>query len=68
MLVQRNFMVTCPKCKGKGKFFDHEIGMFTLGIGYVWQLIDDGLKINCPMCKGNGYIDIDKFYENNTTL
>ena len=44
--------ITCPACKGKGKVFDHEAGIMTFGIAYLYG------KVRCPQCHGKGYIRI----------
>ena len=57
----------CYECGGKGWLFDHEVGLFTFGIGYLIQAIAgkdskniDGEYINnrCPVCNGKGYQEI----------
>lgn len=56
--------VKCWKCGGKGWLFDHAVGLFTFGIGYLVQAVAgkdsrniDGEHINkrCPICNGKGY-------------
>lgn len=48
--------VTCPQCKGKGVVYDHELSVFTFGIGAILQACSDNLKMRCPKCKGHGVI------------
>lgn len=50
----------CPQCKGKGRVIDHMAGIFTAGLGYLFQAMDDGLKNQCPTCNGTGKIEIKK--------
>lgn len=47
--------VTCPRCKGKGVAYDHELSVFTAGIGLVLQALDRNLRIECSRCNGRGY-------------
>lgn len=48
--------VTCPRCKGKGVVYDHELSVFTAGIGLVLQALDRNLRIECSRCNGRGYL------------
>lgn len=48
--------VTCPRCKGKGVVYSHELSVFTAGIGLVLQALDENLRDECPRCDGEGYI------------
>lgn len=48
--------VTCPRCKGKGVVYDHELSVFTFGIGAVLQACSDILKMTCPVCNGRGAV------------
>ena len=50
--MKRGDYITCPTCKGKGKVFDHEEGIMTFGLAYLYG------KVRCPQCKGKGYIRI----------
>lgn len=55
----------CWKCGGKGWLFDHALGIFTFGIGYLISALDgiDGAREGrlgnelCPVCEGKGYLD-----------
>ena len=55
--------VKCWKCGGKGWLFDHLVGIFTFGLGYLVCAVDglEGAKegrggnILCPICEGKGY-------------
>ncbi len=44
--------IICPKCKGEGRVIDHEDGIFTLGLGYLYQFLDKDFKKKCDLCKG----------------
>lgn len=47
----------CQYCKGTGKVFDHEDGIFSLGIAYIFQALDPKkLKKDCPVCNGSGKV------------
>ena len=48
----------CPKCKGKGVVFDHELGIFTGGLGYLLQMFDEDEKMECPRCDGTGFVEV----------
>ena len=50
----------CPQCNGTGCVIDHMTGIFTAGLGYLFQAIDDNLKDQCPACKGTGKIELKK--------
>lgn len=50
----------CPQCNGKGCITDHMLGIFTAGLGYLFQIIGDEYKNQCPTCKGTGKIEIKK--------
>lgn len=50
--------IVCPKCKGKGVVFDHVFGVFTFGLGYLFQVLDDSDKDDCPRCNGSGFIKV----------
>lgn len=50
--MKKGDYIICPECKGKGKVFDHEEGIFTLGIGYLFG------KVRCKRCKGSGFIKV----------
>lgn len=56
--MRKGDFVICPKCKGKGRVFDHVLGIFTMGWGYLSQMIDDDDKEVCPRCDGSGFIEI----------
>jgi DnaJ-class molecular chaperone len=43
--------VICPNCKGKKYVYDHVLGVFTFGMGYLM-----GRNDKCETCKGKGYI------------
>lgn len=47
----------CWKCKGKGWVYDHEDALYTIGLSYIFQILDDkdGYNIICPICNGKGY-------------
>ena len=36
--MKRGDYITCPTCKGKGKVFDHVVGIMTLGFAYMLAL------------------------------
>lgn len=46
--------VECKRCKGTGKVYDHDLGAWGLGFGYLVQAFDNGFKIDCPECGGHG--------------
>lgn len=48
--------IRCPKCKGSGRVYDPELGVFTFGIGTILQTLCRGLKDICPQCDGEGWI------------
>lgn len=48
----------CPVCKGKGRTYNHALGIFSLGIVYLLQASDEELKDICTRCEGKGYIKI----------
>lgn len=48
----------CPECNGKGRVFDHTLGIFTFGFGYLLQALDPIGKEVCHLCDGRGYITI----------
>ena len=50
-MKQGDYMV-CPTCSGKGLVYDHEAGLMTFGLAYLYG------KVRCPQCKGKGYIKI----------
>lgn len=56
----------CWKCGGKGWIFDHGEGIFTFGLGYLFQALDgitgahEGRNKICPICDGKGYQEDDK--------
>lgn len=43
----------CPTCKGKGRVWDHFLGLGTFGLGYLI----DGKEV-CPQCFGKGFISV----------
>ncbi len=54
--------VKCWKCGGKGWLYDHGAGIFTFGIGYLLQALDQVTgdvrwhpDQTCPICHGKGY-------------
>lgn len=48
----------CPVCKGKGRTYNHALGIFSFGVAYLLQASDETLKDVCDRCKGKGYIEI----------
>lgn len=50
--MKRGDYMACPTCGGKGKVYDHVIGILTFGLAYLYG------KDRCPQCKGKGYIRI----------
>lgn len=48
----------CPQCNGKGRIVDHMFGIFTVGLGYLAQALDDDYQEDCPTCGGSGKIKI----------
>ena len=47
----------CFKCGGKGYIFDHMLGIFTLGMGYLAQTSKDSCyQDECNACAGSGLI------------
>ena len=45
--------IICPTCRGKGKVFNHTLGIITFGIAYLYG------KETCQQCYGKGYIKIE---------
>lgn len=41
-----------PTCSEKGLVYDHEAGLMTFGLSYLYG------KVRCSQCKGRGYIKI----------
>ena len=51
--------IICPNCKGKGKVFDHAMGILFPVVGYLFQMSEFlDLKDKCRHCGGKGYINI----------
>jgi len=48
------YEIICPHCKGRRVVFDHEDGICTFGIGYVFQFLDPDIRKKCPVCDGTG--------------
>lgn len=48
----------CPVCKGKGRLYNHFLGIITCGLVYLLQASDEDLKDICTRCEGKGYITI----------
>lgn len=51
MGLRENEYIICPNCKGKKYVYDHMLGIFTLGMGYLM-----GRDDVCPTCDGKGFI------------
>jgi hypothetical protein len=46
--------VICPNCKGKKYVYDHVLGVFTMGMGYLLGPTD-----KCQTCVGKGFVVIN---------
>ena len=51
--------IICPECKGKGRVYDHALGIFTFGWGYLLQTLDPVGKDICPLCNGEKFIKLE---------
>lgn len=58
LCMKKGDYIICPRCKGKGRVFDHTYGIFTLGFGYLSQIFDDEDREVCPRCDGSGFIEV----------
>lgn len=51
--------IVCPECKGKGRVYDHALGVFTFGFGYLLQTLDPIGKDICSLCNGKKFITLE---------
>lgn len=58
-MTNKEDWIICPNCKGKGKVFDHAMGILVPIVGYLFQMSEFlDLKDKCRHCGGKGYIKI----------
>lgn len=55
----RGYTTICPECEGKGRVYDHALGIFTFGWGYLLQTLDPIGKDICPLCNGEKFITLE---------
>lgn len=51
--MKKGDYITCPHCKGRGKVYDREDAVFTLGISMLF-----GRDKKCPRCGGSGFVEV----------
>lgn len=51
--------IVCPECNGKGRVYDHALGIFTFGLGYLLQTLDPVGKDICSLCNGEKFIRLE---------
>lgn len=58
--------VICKHCKGTGRVFDHEDGIISFGIDYLFQMWNPKIgKKNCPRCNGTGEVTYTEYQSQN---
>lgn len=50
--MKKGDYIICPNCKGKGKIFDHVLGIAIFGLNYLYG------KETCPRYHGTDFIRV----------